>query len=531
MNEWAGLFLEALRLDRWPASRVRDRAGAALERGTGGFVLFGGDAEEVADLTGELRRTAARPLWIAADLERGAGQQFRGATELPPPAALAAHPEREEVARMAGRLTGREARALGVNWVLAPVLDLDAEPRNPIVGTRSFGADPQLVARLGRSWIGACQGEGVAACAKHFPGHGRTVADSHATLPVVTAPRPVLERDLEPFRAAVGRVATVMTAHVAYPALGADGPATFSPSVLAGLLRGELGFRGVVASDAMIMEGFRRASSTGARPADEGRLAARAVAAGCDVLLYPRDLSVAVAGIAAAAEHDPAFAARARDALERSRELCVRYPADGRGEGAAARAAGHPERVLEVAAACVGGRGSPAGAGLARDRPTWVVRLADGAEAEGGAELPGSAGGREPPGRALAEELRGLGWTVAGVGELAPGGPETGRRRRGGPEPGADAEPGAGRGETGEPPAEQTVLVVDATPRAWRNRARLSEEAVRSVRRAAAAGPVWTVVLGHPRVLGQLGVPGCWAWAAEPLMQRAAARWLDARLR
>lgn len=510
MTAWAGLLLEALRLDRWPASRVTDRAGAALEAGVGGFVLFGGEADEVRELTRELRRTAGRPLWMASDLERGAGQQFGGALELPPPAALAAHPRREEAVRLAGGLTGRDARDLGINWVLAPVLDLDIEPRNPIVGTRSFGTDPHLVARLGRIWIDACQAEGVAACAKHFPGHGRSLVDSHVTLPVVSAPRPVLERDLEPFRAVAGAVASVMVAHVAYPALGADGPATFAPSVLAGLLRRELGFEGIVASDAMTMAGFRGGLPDG--PSDEGHLAARAVAAGCDVLLYPEDLRAASAGIAAAAERDPEFAARAQDARRRSLAACERYSIPEAAGNADSRARGHPERILELAIATVAGSDAPGQVGLSAGRPTRVLRLSEpgeerledvvevGGEAEDARrpdELPEGTG-RVPAGAALADELRSLGWPLVGADD---------------------------------PAVAQTVLVVDASPRAWRDRTRFSAGALEALRGAAEPGPAWTVVLGHARVLSQIGLPGCWAWEAGTLMQRAAARWLDARLR
>src|SRR5439155_1640819 len=166
---------------------------AALAAGVGGFILFGGDRESVTALTAELRRAAARPLLIGADLERGAAQQVGGLTELPPPAALGDLGD-VETTHTAGVISGTEARSVGVNWAFAPVCDLDAEPRNPIVQTRSFGADPCLVGEHAVAWIRGCQEQGVLAGAKHYPGHGRTTPDSHAGLARVTEPPPELAR-------------------------------------------------------------------------------------------------------------------------------------------------------------------------------------------------------------------------------------------------------------------------------------------------------------------------------------------------
>lgn len=263
----------------------------ALRLGVGGFILFGGSEEDVRAVTRELRRRSRVPLLIGADLERGAGQQFAGATGLPPLAALAWLDD-DEAVRRAARLTAREARTLGVNWNYAPVCDLDIVPENPIVGTRSFGGDAKQVARLAKEWISACQAEGVLACAKHFPGHGRTRVDSHVALPVVDAPRKtLLQNDIVPFRAAIDAgVASIMTAHVAYPELDASGtPATLSRDIVQWLLRQQLRFDALVVTDAMIMEGL-----TSGR--EEGDTAVQAINAGCDLLLYPNDLE----GVAAA---------------------------------------------------------------------------------------------------------------------------------------------------------------------------------------------------------------------------------------
>jgi beta-glucosidase-like glycosyl hydrolase len=220
----------------------QERITEYLAMGVGGFLLIGGEQDQVRALAKRLQRESRHPLLIAADLERGAGQQFLGATGLPPLAAIAALDDLEAL-RRAARLTAREARTIGVNWNLAPVADLDVESRNPVLGTRSMHGDFTRVGKLAAAWIEACQSEGVLACVKHFPGHGRTTVDSHLELPVVRAPLDVLkEQDLTPFRAAISAgVASIMTAHVAYSSLDASGlPATLSREILQWLLRQQL---------------------------------------------------------------------------------------------------------------------------------------------------------------------------------------------------------------------------------------------------------------------------------------------------
>ncbi|GGL32630.1 glycoside hydrolase family 3 protein [Phycicoccus endophyticus] len=182
------------------------------------------------------------------------------------------------VTRAAARGIGSELAALGVGLDLAPVVDVNSSPENPVIGVRSFGADPEAVARHTAAWVTGLQGTGVAACAKHFPGHGDTVADSHHDLPRVDAPAELLQaRELRPFRAAVDAgVAAVMTSHILLPALDPTHPATFSPAVLA-LLRDGLGFEGTIVSDALDMAGA--SARTGIPEA-----AVRALAAGVDLL-------------------------------------------------------------------------------------------------------------------------------------------------------------------------------------------------------------------------------------------------------
>jgi beta-glucosidase-like glycosyl hydrolase len=268
MSDVTQLLVPAI---RWDPERgyehERPAMTQALQLGVGGFILFGGPQDAVRALTRELQQRSRTPLLIGADLERGAGQQFAGATGLPPLAAIASLNDTDAV-RRAARLTAREARTLGVNWDYAPVCDLDVVPENPIIGTRSLGSSPARVADLASEWIDACQSEGVLACAKHFPGHGRTREDSHAGLPTVSASADTLHmEDLVPFRAAIDAgVGSMMTAHVAYPSLDPTGaPATLSREILQWLLRQQLRFDGLIVTDALMMEAVR-ARSRSPRP-------------------------------------------------------------------------------------------------------------------------------------------------------------------------------------------------------------------------------------------------------------------------
>ena len=314
MSDFAKLFLPAIRWDGANGfESSRKLIDLALERGVGGFIIFGGESGAVRALTTELRSRSVIPLLIGADLERGAGQQFAGAIGLPPLAAIGSLADSMAV-HGAAELTAREARSLGVNWIYAPVCDIDVEPENPIVGTRSFGSDPDDVALSVALWVEACQGEGVLACAKHFPGHGRTIADSHAELPTVTVDADTLaDTDMVPFEAAIeAGVAAVMTAHVAFPALDPSGaPATLSRPILNDLLRDEIGFPGLVVTDALIMEGVLGSG--------EASAVVKALSAGCDLLLYPTNLATCIDAVNQAAERGELDAGRLELSLERRR--------------------------------------------------------------------------------------------------------------------------------------------------------------------------------------------------------------------
>lgn len=268
----------------------------AIEKlGVGGFIIYNGDALTTAALTNRLQRRARVPLWFASDFEGGVGMQLRGGTRLPRAMALAATGDTESAAE-AARITARESRAIGVHVNFYPVLDVNNNPANPIINTRAFSDDPEMVANWGAAFIRAAQDEGQIATAKHFPGHGDTSLDSHILLPTLDASRERLQQiELPPFRAAVQRgVRAVMTAHIAVPALDTDAdelrPATFSHALVDGILRKEFGFDGLVFSDALNMGAVANAY-------EPGEAAVLAIEAGCDVALMPVDIERAHAAL------------------------------------------------------------------------------------------------------------------------------------------------------------------------------------------------------------------------------------------
>ena len=249
----------------------------------GGLILFGGEVYETAYLTNTVQKLAKIPLLIASDFERGTGNQISGTTLFPPLMAVGATWS-EEQAYLMGRITALEARAIGIHMTYAPVVDVNINPENPIINVRSLGEDPEQVSRLAIAFIKGCQENGLMATAKHFPGHGDTDQDSHSVLPTVGGDRSRLERvELYPFRQAIeAGVQAIMTAHLQLPALDPtpDLPATLSPLIITELLRKELGFKGIIVTDAMDMEGVTTLYSP-----EEAAL--KAVQAGVDMVLLP----------------------------------------------------------------------------------------------------------------------------------------------------------------------------------------------------------------------------------------------------
>ncbi|MGY5633042.1 glycoside hydrolase family 3 protein [Streptomyces sp. WAC02707] len=286
---------------------VRTVAELIAKYHVGGVIYFSGwanniqDPRQIADLTNGVQRASLAlptpvPSLISIDQEHGANVRIgSGATQLPGAMALGAGGSLSD-ARTAGLISGTELAALGIRQNFAPVADVNVNPANPIINVRSFGADPRAVGRMVAAQVTGYQRAGVVACAKHFPGHGDTGEDSHTGLPVITHTREEWERiDAPPFRAAIAAgVDSIMTAHLQVPALDpSNEPATLSPAILQGVLRGELGFDGVIVTDALNMRGVRTKYG-------DDRVPVLALKAGVDQLLFPPNIDVAYKGVLAA---------------------------------------------------------------------------------------------------------------------------------------------------------------------------------------------------------------------------------------
>jgi beta-N-acetylhexosaminidase len=299
--------------------RYRELLHHVRDNKVGGVIWFVSNVYETAFLTQQLQREAKIPLLVSADLEAGIGMRLIDTTFWPSAMAVAATGD-PKWAEELGRITAREARAVGINHVLAPVADVNVNPDNPVINTRSFGEDPADVARFVAAFIRGLQAEGVLATAKHFPGHGDTHVDSHRSLPVLDVDRARLERvELVPFRAAVDAgVASVMIGHLAVPSLDAtpapvrehqesahenpygtsaaevttEGtvPATLSSPIINDLLRRELGFKGLIVSDAFDMGGL-------VAHYDAGEAAVLGILAGEDQIMKSPNLDAAVQAV------------------------------------------------------------------------------------------------------------------------------------------------------------------------------------------------------------------------------------------
>lgn len=265
--------------------------------GVGGVVLLGGSAGELALRSQQLQDWASIPLLIGADVEEGVGQRFTGATWFPPPMAIGTvafeDPHKaQQYAEQMGAITAQEASAIGINWLLTPVVDVNNNPLNPVINVRAFGETPEAVSQLASAFIQGAQQYGVLTTAKHFPGHGDTAIDSHLDLPVLPHSPPRLATvELPPFKAAItAGVDAVMTAHLLIPAWDDQQPATLSPALLTDLLRGFLKFEGLIVTDALVMGAI--ANGYGANEAP-----VMAVEAGADILLMPRNPEEAIQAV------------------------------------------------------------------------------------------------------------------------------------------------------------------------------------------------------------------------------------------
>ena len=266
-----------------------------------------------AALVNELQRAAKIPVLVAADFENGTAMRLEEGTPLPSAMAVAATGD-PQFAYEAGKLTALEARAAGLNWIFAPVCDVNSNPQNPIINTRSYGEDPSRVAEFVSQYIRGVQENGALATAKHFPGHGNVSADSHISVPVIPGSASELEQvELAPFRAAIAAgVAAVMSGHLAVPALepAPETPATLSPRIWTDLLRKKMGFEGIGVTDALDMGGVTTIDSA-------PNIAVRAIRAGADVLLIPPNPDAAIAALKHAVESGELPLARVDEAVLR----------------------------------------------------------------------------------------------------------------------------------------------------------------------------------------------------------------------
>jgi beta-glucosidase len=266
----------------------------------GGVIFLGGSHGEMALRTAQIQSWAEYPLLMAADIEEGVGQRFAGASWLPPPMALSAiyrqDPELAKAyARQMGAVTAQEALAIGLNWILGPIVDVNNNPANPVINVRAFGEEPRVVSDLANAFVGGAADYPVLTCAKHFPGHGDTDTDSHLHLPAIKHDLQRLESlELQTFQAAIDHgVDSVMTAHLLIPAMDKEFPATLSRQILTDYLRGRMGYQGLIVTDALMMGAIRE------NYGDEEAVV-MAVAAGADLLMMPVNPWLAIEAVCTA---------------------------------------------------------------------------------------------------------------------------------------------------------------------------------------------------------------------------------------
>lgn len=274
---------------QWREAMVRYHVGSfAMSVHVDGPFLLRTEPYEAADVLNRLQRDSRLPLLFAADFERGVANRLLGTTNFPHAMAFGADGKIED-AETFGRITAQEARAIGVHWNFFPDADVNSNPANPIINTRSFGEDPRQVGDLVTAYIKGARAAGMLTTVKHFPGHGDTATDSHLGVASVNVDRAHLDTvELPPFRQAIAAgVDSVMVAHVTVPALDSDPNhvATISPAVVTDLLENEMGFKGLIVTDALDMAGLTHLFAN-----NIGRAAVEAFKAGNDLLLIPADL-------------------------------------------------------------------------------------------------------------------------------------------------------------------------------------------------------------------------------------------------
>ncbi len=465
----------------------------------GGIIVSIGSPHDVAAKLNALQRRARLPLLVASDLESGSAFRLTGGTPFPSNMGVGATGRDRDAWEM-GRITALEGRAVGIHLAFAPVADVNSNPANPIINTRSFGEDPRAVARFVAAEVHGLEAHGMPATVKHFPGHGDTETDSHLALPLVGAGWDRLDSlELVPFRAAIAAgVTAVMSAHLAVPRVTGDSarPGTLQPAVLTGLLRDSLGFRGLAVTDALDMGAIVR--SVGA-----GEAVVQAFLAGADLLLQPADPAVAIDAMVAAVESGRVSPARLDASVRKVLALKRRVglfrartvPLDS-----VMTVVGRQE--FQAVARDVARRAVV----LAEDRQGVVdsLRARRGRRAVllYGDETQGSAG------NALVQELRARGDTVTTFRLFPASGP---------------ASYDSARAVLARAPAVVASVAVRAS--AWRGSIGIPPALVALVDSVARAKPLVLVSLGSPYVRQGMPNVGSYllAWAANATTEWAAA--------
>jgi beta-glucosidase-like glycosyl hydrolase/CubicO group peptidase (beta-lactamase class C family) len=499
-----------------PADGDEGRTLAAwVDAGVGGIITSIGPPVALADKLNRLQRRADLPLLIAADLENGPGMRIQGGTALPygvdmgggttfPPVMALGAAGDPGLAYAMGRVTAAEARAVGIHLNFAPVVDVNNNPANPIINTRSYGGDPAAVSELAAAQVRGLQANGLLATAKHFPGHGDVEHDTHLVPLILRIDATRADTvELVPYRAVIeAGVSGVMSAHIAFPALGDSTlPATLSARMLDSLLVGELGFGGLIVTDALNMGAIVQRFGA-------GDAAVRALEAGADILLQPRDPFVVIDAVVAAVEEGRLTRAR----LARSARKLLE---------AKARVGLHRERTVDVSrvADVVGAPGHAAVAERAAERSITLVRDRDGlvplVPLRDRRTLLLTYTDHIAPfaGRALAAELR---RELPRLARVALG-PEP-------PHPVA-LDSLVARADS----ADLVIVAVDS--RVGAGTGALDSATTDAVRRIAAARPTVLVSLGNPYLLGAIPEVGTYllGWSGADVSQTAVARALLGR--
>ena len=465
----------------------------------GGLIVSVGSPLDIAAKLNSLQARSALPLLVAADLEGGTAIRLAGGTPFPTNMGVGAS-GRDSDAYAMGRVTAEEGRAVGIQLAFAPVADVNNNPANPIINTRSFGEDPHAVGRLVGADVRGLEEHGMAATVKHFPGHGDTGNDSHLALPVITADWRRLDTlELVPFRAAISAGATaVMSAHIAVPALegGQSRPGTVVPSILTGLLRDSLHFQGLVVTDALEMGGLVNTYGASEAPV-------LALIAGADLLLQPVDARATIDAVERAVRQGRVSEAR----LDRSvRKVLALKQRLGLFEQRTVQlenvprivgSAEHLATALDVAQRSIVLLADDGAVDTLRTRPRRLALVAYGDE------------GNPIVGPTLLQELRRAGDTVS-IFRLWP---------QSGP-----ASFDSARAVLRANPLALFAVAVRAVP--WRGRIGMPDALAGLLDESAAARPTTLVSLGSPYLISQTTKVKSYllGWAANPISETAVAR-------